>query len=68
MASPRIDDAIAAILAELQRLNVSVQRRTTAVDELGPTALEQDLYENGRPSAHAACRTGDERFLSDWSA
>lgn len=64
----RIDDAIAAVLAELQRLDVPVQRRDNTADELGPTALEQALYENGRPSENTACRTGDERFLSDWSA
>jgi len=64
----RIDDAITAVLDELQRLNVPVHRRVTTADELGPSALEQDLYEEGRPSELTACRTGDERFLSDWNA
>ena len=26
-------------------------------------ALRMDAYEGGRPSAEAACRIGDERFL-----
>lgn len=62
----RIDDALAAVLAELDRLGVKATRRTSAPEELGPPALEQHAYEQGRPDADVACRFGDERFLSSW--
>ncbi|MDF2235643.1 HyaD/HybD family hydrogenase maturation endopeptidase [Albimonas sp. CAU 1670] len=32
-------------------------------DALAAPALRMDAYEGGRPSAEAACRTGDDRFL-----
>lgn len=62
----RIDDALAAVLAELNRLGVDATQRTSVPDELGPAALERRAYEQGRPDADAACRFGDERFLSTW--
>lgn len=68
LTASRIDDAIAAVLTELHRLGVPIEHRASPADELGPAALEQSAYEQGRPSERTACRTGDERFLSDWNA
>ncbi len=62
----RIDDALAVVLAELDRLGVPVVERTSTPDELGPPALERGAYEQGRPNADVACRFGDERFLPGW--
>lgn len=62
----RIDDALAVVLAELDRLGVPAVERTSTPDELGPPALERGAYEQGRPNADVACRFGDERFLPGW--
>jgi len=62
----RIDDALAAVLAELNRLGVHAKRRTSDPEELGPVALDRRAYEQGRPDPDLAYRYGDERFLPYW--
>ncbi|MGB8327276.1 MAG: HyaD/HybD family hydrogenase maturation endopeptidase [Steroidobacteraceae bacterium] len=64
----QIEPAIAAAVAELARWRVAVGARDAAdargatVVPAGPIGLEH--YESGRPSAEAACRTGDARVLT----
>jgi hydrogenase maturation protease len=35
----------------------------TSTDDLADTSIRHDAYEDGRPSADEACRTGDARFF-----
>lgn len=53
--------ALAAARAELLAWGVTVHDRTAPLPEAGELALS--AYEGERPSAHAACRVGDARFL-----
>lgn len=62
---PRVDEAVALAVAELQAWGVAVTPRTQPVAEtLSPAALALHAYENERPSAEAACRIGDARFIN----
>jgi hydrogenase maturation protease len=61
-----IDPALDVALSELARWGVPVSARAAFgadADVLAP-ALSLDRYEQGRPSAEAACRHGDERVLA----
>lgn len=61
----RVDEALALAVAELAAWGVQAQARAEApAEELGPGAVAIDLYEAERPSADAACRIGDDRFLN----
>ena len=58
-----IAPAVAAVVDELRRHGLDVRPRDHSAEGLGPLALRREAYEGGRPSAEAACRIGDERFL-----
>ena len=60
----RIPEAVDLVIEELARWGVEPKRRAGGGDALGPEALDQSLYENGRPSEAEAFRGGDIRFLS----
>jgi hydrogenase maturation protease len=53
-------------MEELRRWGVQVrERQGDAVPrDVVISALSRERYESGRPSAEAACRVGDERFLA----
>jgi hydrogenase maturation protease len=58
----RLGDAVALAIAQLREWGFEPrQRRTPSV---GSDALAMAAYETGRPSADAACRFGDERFIA----
>jgi hydrogenase maturation protease len=58
----RLGDAVAMAIAQLREWGFEPrQRRTPSV---GSDALAMAAYETGRPSADAACRFGDERFIA----
>ncbi len=61
----RVDEAVEIALAELAAWGVdALPRDAGAVPEaLSPGALALASYETDRPSADAACRIGDARFL-----
>ena len=60
----RLDEAVELAVAELHSWGVDpVPRAAAPGDPLAPDALALDAYEAGRPSAAAACRIGDARFL-----
>lgn len=60
----RLDEAVALALAELAAWGVPGKPRHASGEEaLSPPALALPMYESQRPSAAAACRTGDARFL-----
>jgi hydrogenase maturation protease len=59
----RLDEAIAIALDELRAWGVTPVRRPTRPEPLLDASLRRDAYEDGRPSAEDACRTGDPRFL-----
>jgi len=60
----RIPDAVAVALSWLRRWGVDPRPRAQgAAPRLNDTALAAAAYEAGRPSAEAACRTGDARFF-----
>lgn len=60
-----LEPAVAAVADELTRLGFAVERRSgsAAAGGLAAAALGRADYEGGRPSAEAACRIGDARFL-----
>jgi hydrogenase maturation protease len=60
----RIDEAVELAVAELLTWGLCVAPRAQAPAEaLSAGALAMAAYEGGRPSASAACRIGDARFL-----
>jgi hydrogenase maturation protease len=60
----RLDEAVALAVAELAAWGVTAEPRDEPSGEaLSPAALALHDYEAGRPSAAAACRIGDARFL-----
>ena len=63
LVASKIDAAVSEVLAELGRLGIEVSERCFLADDLGPAALDQAAYEQGRPAAELACRIGDDRFL-----
>lgn len=60
----RVDEAVALGLAELATWGVAATQRTGTAEALSPGALALHHYETERPSADAACRIGDARFLN----
>ena len=61
----RLDEAVDLAVAELAAWGVALKRRTSPpLDTLGATCLDLHHYEEQRPSADAACRVGDARFLN----
>jgi len=61
----RLDEAVELGVAELASWGLQVERRTQPpAESLGAAALAMAAYEGGRPTASAACRIGDARFLS----
>ena len=61
----RVPQAVQLAAQELDRWGFPVQLRGKGetVADLAAGALEQDVYESGRPSEEAAPRTGDVRFF-----
>ena len=59
----RLGDAVAMAVAQLRDWAHAVQPCAQKVGA-GGTALTMAAYEAGRPSAEAACRFGDERFIA----
>jgi hydrogenase maturation protease len=61
----RVDEAVALALAELAAWGLqALARDDTPAEPLSPGALALHDYESGRPSADAACRIGDSRFMN----
>lgn len=64
----RLDEAVGHAVAELSRWGLeALPRRRAGAEPLSPGALAIGAYEAERPSAAAACRTGDARFLEPLS-
>jgi hydrogenase maturation protease len=59
----RLDDAVAMAVAQLRDWGHAVERRESKVGA-GDTAWGMAVYEAGRPSADAASRIGDDRFMA----
>ena len=59
----RLDDAVAMAVAQLRDWGHAVEPCTQKVGA-GDTALGMAVYEAGRPSADAASRIGDDRFMA----
>ncbi|PTW51378.1 HyaD/HybD family hydrogenase maturation endopeptidase [Rhodovulum kholense] len=59
----RLPDALAEGLAELARWGVAARPGRTAAPDLADPSIRREAYESGRPSAEAACRSGDDRFF-----
>jgi hydrogenase maturation protease len=61
----RLGDAVAMAVAQLRDWGRSMRSSPSAQKVgAGGTALTMAAYEAGRPSAEAACRFGDERFIA----
>ena len=58
-----IDPAIAVAVRVLRDWGVRLDEGASEAPDLADAAIRRDAYEGGRPSAEAACRIGDERFL-----
>jgi hydrogenase maturation protease len=60
----RLDDAVAMAVAQLRDWGLALERCESKKVGAGDTALTMDAYEAGRPSAEAASRIGDDRFMA----
>lgn len=63
VVSAQIDPAIDVALERLAGWGITATRGTGDTRLLADAAIQRDAYENGRPSAEDACRTGDDRFF-----
>ncbi len=63
IVSARVPEAIAAAADELAAWGFALEKAEGTAQAVMPDAVARALYESGRPSAQAACRTGDERVL-----
>jgi hydrogenase maturation protease len=59
----RLGDAVAMAVAQLRDWGHAIEPSAQKAGSDG-TALTMAAYEAGRPSAEAACRFGDERFIA----
>ncbi|MDZ4253851.1 MAG: HyaD/HybD family hydrogenase maturation endopeptidase [Sulfuritalea sp.] len=59
----RLDEAVAMAVAQLRDWGYAIERRAMKVGA-GDTVLTMAAYETGRPSAAAASRIGDDRFMA----
>lgn len=65
VVAAQIGPAVEIALSELSRVHrIQPVLRADRADDLTAQALAREAYEGGRPPAHAACRTGDARFLN----
>src|SRR5574340_915624 len=60
----QIPRAIEVALLQMRQWGIACRPRHTRVVDRHQHVLQMDEYEAGRPSAEAACRFGDERFLA----
>ncbi len=63
VVAAQIDPAIAIALDKLKMLGISAQPGRGDDRLLADPAIKRGAYEEGRPSADEACRTGDDRFF-----
>ncbi|PHS70715.1 MAG: HyaD/HybD family hydrogenase maturation endopeptidase [Methylophaga sp.] len=64
----QIAPAVAIAIDYLQKLGIEAKQRTEPLPELealSPSELALEQYEAGRPSESDACRSGDDRVLTD---
>lgn len=59
----RIPEALAIAADWLAARGIASRPGTTPTGDLADAAIRQSAYEDGRPSAEAACRIGDARFF-----
>lgn len=59
----QIDPAIAIALEKLEALGFEAVPGPGDRSLLADPAILRDAYESGRPAAHEACRSGDDRFF-----
>ncbi|CUH75923.1 HyaD/HybD family hydrogenase maturation endopeptidase [Tropicibacter naphthalenivorans] len=59
----QIDPAIEVALHELKQLGVAYRPGKGDETDLAHESIRHTAYEEGRPSAEEACRTGDDRFF-----
>lgn len=59
----RVDEAVAIAAERLRTWGFALSPRSGAATGLTDAALELGRYEEERPSATLACRTGDPRFM-----
>ena len=59
----QIDPALDVALARLAAMGIVPQAGQGDQSLLADASILRDAYESGRPSAEAACRIGDARFL-----
>lgn len=60
----KVPEALAIAVERLQQWGIPVQPRAAATNaDINDEALAMGRYEAERPSADAACRIGDDRFL-----
>ncbi|MGC2166947.1 MAG: HyaD/HybD family hydrogenase maturation endopeptidase [Gallionella sp.] len=60
----QIPRALEVALQQVKQWGIPYSQRTLPVVDAHQQALAMDNYEAGRPSADAACRVGDERFMT----
>lgn len=63
VVAQQIEPAIAVALKKLAALGIEARPGRGDDRLLADPAIKRDAYEEGRPSAEDACRTGDNRFF-----
>lgn len=59
----QIDPAIQIAMDQLKRWGIEARPGQSDQSLLADASILRDAYEEGRPDADAACRTGDDRFF-----
>lgn len=63
VVAAQIDPAIDVMLKHLHRIGITPEIGQGDDSLLADASIKRGAYESGRPSATAACRTGDDRFF-----
>ncbi|KPP85419.1 MAG: hydrogenase maturation protease HyaD [Rhodobacteraceae bacterium HLUCCA08] len=63
IVAAQIDPSIAIALDMLQALGVTARKGQGDRSNLADPSITRAAYEQGRPDARTACRTGDDRFF-----
>ncbi|GAA6200884.1 HyaD/HybD family hydrogenase maturation endopeptidase [Aquicoccus sp. SU-CL01552] len=63
IVSDQIDPAIAVALDRLAGWGIEARAGRSDDSLLADPSIKRGAYEDGRPAAHEACRTGDDRFF-----
>lgn len=65
IVAAQVEPAIKVALEKLAGMGVHARLGRTNTNDLADVSIKRSAYEDGRPNADVACRTGDDRFFPE---